>query len=137
MSDTTKLLKNTTMKNITILSRHNNLEDAIAEAGGLNRGFNPAVFDKEVEDVKKRAAVQEFLVIEYCGRKEVLYTFQCDIRLLNKFEAGGGCISNTTLITWMIDDELCNIQSIPNNDKNRKLISSVGNRDKSFYVLNI
>ena len=137
MSDTTKLLKNTTMKNITILSRHNNLEDAIAEAGGLNRGFNPAVFDKEVEDVKKRAAVQEFLVIEYCGRKQVLYTYQCDIRLLNYFNAGGGCISNTTLITWMIDDELCNIQSIPNNNANRKRIASIQKSADDFYVLNI
>lgn len=125
------------MKNITILSRHNNLEDAIAEAGGLNRGFNPAVFDKEVEDVKKRAAVQEFLVIEYCGRKEVLYTYQCDIRLLNKFNAGGGCISNTTIITWMIDDELCNIQSIHNNNANRKKIGSIQKSDVDFYVLNV
>jgi len=137
MGDTTKLLKNTTMKNIKILSRHNNLEDAIAEAGGLNREFNPTVFDQEVETVKNQAAVQEFLVIEYCGRKEVLYTFQCDIRLLNKFNAGGGCISNTTIITWMIDNELCNIQSIHNNDKNRKLLSRIQKRDNDLYVLNI
>ena len=137
MSDTTKLLKNTTMKNITILSRHNNLEDAIAEAGGLNREFNASVFDKEVETVKKKAAVQEFLVIEYCGRKEVLYTYQCDIRLLNKFNAGGGCISNSTIITWMVDDELCNIQSIHNNNANRKKIASIQESSDDFYVLNI
>jgi len=125
------------MKNIKILSRHNKLEDAIEEAGGLNRDFNAPVFDREVETVKKETPVQEFLVIEYCGRKEVLYTFQCDIRLLNKFNAGGGCISNTTIITWMIDDELCNVQSIHSNDKNRKLLSRIQKRDNDLYVLNI
>lgn len=125
------------MNNIKILSRHNNLEEAIAEAGGLNREFNAPVHDKEVATVTKQAAVKEFLVIEYCGRKEVLYTYQCDIRLLNKFNAGGGCISNTTLICWMINNELCNITSIHNNSANRKKIAELQANIKDLYVLNV
>ena len=66
MGDTTKLLNTTTMnKSINILSRHNNLEDAISESGGLNREYNAPVFDKEVESVKKDTSSQEFYVVEY------------------------------------------------------------------------
>ena len=84
---------------VKILSTHSNLEDAIEEAGGLNRDYNPSVFDREVEETKKRAAVQEFYVIENCGRKEVIYQYECDIRLLNSFRGcGGSTISNSTTV---------------------------------------
>lgn len=124
------------MEKIKIISRHESLEEAIAEAGGLNRGFNPPVFDKEVETVKKQAAVQEFYVIERYGRKEVLYQYQCDIRLLNRFNAGGGMISNSTEIGFLYDKEIISLQSIPNNSGNRKKIARLQKTDKDFYVLN-
>jgi hypothetical protein len=69
------------MKNVKILSRHSKLEDAIEEAGGLNREFNAPVFDREVEKVKRETPVQEFLVIDYYGRKKVVYQYHCDIQL--------------------------------------------------------
>lgn len=58
----------TTMKNIIIKSTHSDLESAIEAAGGLNRDYNPRIFDKELDRTKKDASKQAFYVINQCGR---------------------------------------------------------------------
>jgi hypothetical protein len=125
------------MKNVKILSRHSKLEDAIEEAGGLNREFNAPVFDREVEKVKRETPVQEFLVIDYYGRKKVVYQYHCDIKLWNEFDPGCGCLTSHTTIGWMVKDEFVNINTIPNNNENRKLIRRIQKTDtqNTFFVL--
>lgn len=124
------------MENIKIISVHESLEDAIAEAGGLNREYNAPLFDKEVEAVKKQAVVQEFYVIEQYGRKEVLYQYQCDIKLLNSFSPYGATLSSSTECGWLLGDEIAHRQTIPNNSENRKTIARIQEIDEDFYVLN-
>jgi hypothetical protein len=126
---------------VKILSTHNNLEDAIAEAGGLNRDYNPAVFDREVEETKKSAAVQEFYVIEQCGRKEVVYQYQCDIRLLNSFRGcGGSMITNNTTVGALKNLSTGSIilkgMTYTSGDNLRKEIAKAQKTDDELFVLN-
>jgi len=126
---------------VKILSTHSNLEDAIEEAGGLNRDYNPAVFDREVEETKKSAAVQEFYVIENCGRKEVIYQYQCDIRLLNSFRGcGGSTISNSTTVGALKNLSTGSIilkgLTYTSTNKLRKEIAKAQKTDDELFVLN-
>ncbi len=125
-------------KNITILSRHNDLEDAIAEAGGLNREYNARLFDKEVEAVKKQAAIQEFYVVESHGRKIVLWQYECDIKLWNEFSPYSATLSDSTTIGWYNATYNCfsNVQTIGNNRSNRKKIAEAQNNGSDLFVLN-
>ena len=124
------------MNNIAIKSTHTSLTDAIEAAGGLNREFNPTTFDKEVARTTKDAIGNDFKVIEYCGRLEVVYTYQCDIRLLNAFNPFGGGLSSSATIGWVEGDEIVNVKSIPNSKSNRKIIASVQKDAPTFFVLN-
>lgn len=125
-------------KNITILSRHNDLEDAIAEAGGLNREYNSAAFQKEIDAVKKQAAVQEFYVVESNGRKIVLWQYECDIKLWNEFNPYGATLSSSTTVGWYNATYNCfsNVQTIANNRSNRKKIAEMQEGGSDLFVLN-
>ena len=125
-------------KSINILSRHNNLEDAISESGGLNREYNAPVFDKEVESVKKDTSSQEFYVVESLGRKLVLWQYDCDIKLMNAFSPYGASLGGPFTIGNFNDTYNCfdNVQEISNNPSNRKKIAKLQNSGSKLFVLN-
>ena len=126
----------TDMKNIIIKSTHSDLESAIEAAGGLNRGFNPSIFDKELARTKKEASKQTFYVVERLGRDIVLYHYDCDIRLINAFSPYSGCLSGTTEIGWLGKNVIFNIQTIDNNDANREKAAKIQEDFDDFFILN-
>ena len=92
--------------NNAIISTHDTLTAAIEAAGGLNREYNPREFDREVARTEKDNAGVKFYVIEKYGRKEVLYIYQCDIRLINEFSPYGACLNNNDFRLVIIEDDL-------------------------------
>jgi hypothetical protein len=126
----------TNMRDITIKSTHSTLEAAIEAAGGLNRGYNPKTFDKAVARTKRDASKQAFYVVERLGRDIVLYHYDCDIRLINEFSPFSGCVSNTTQIGWLGQNDISNVQAIANTDGNRKKAAKLQKEYSDFFVLN-
>lgn len=124
------------MKRITIKSTHSNIEAAVEAAGGLNRDFNKRTFDKELARTKREASKQVFYVVDNGGRDIVLYHYDCDIRLINEFSPFSGCLSGTTQVGWLGEDDFFNVQTIDNNDANRKKAAKLQKDWDDFYVLN-
>lgn len=128
------------MKNIHIKSTHSTLESAIESAGGLNREYNPALFDKELKSTKKDASEQTFYVIhdDSLGKDVVCYHYECDIKLINSFNPFGATLSGSTEIGWFNDTHNCfsNVQTISNNTANRKKISEMQKAGSDILVLN-
>ena len=126
----------TNMRDITIKSTHSTLEVAIEAAGGLNRDYNPRIFDKRVARTKRDASKQAFYVVENLGRDIVLYHYDCDIHLINEFSPFSGCVSDTTQIGWLGQNDISNVQAIANTDSNRKRAAKVQREHSDFFVLN-
>jgi len=124
------------MTTINIISTHATLESAIDAAGGLNRDYNKGEFDKEVARTKAGAASDTFYVIEQYGRKQVVYHYECDIRLLNRFSPFGGCLSSSTLIGYLKEELIMGVKCIENSNSNRKKIREIQKNNEDFYVLN-
>jgi hypothetical protein len=126
------------MNNIHIKSTHETLEDAIAEAGGLNREYNAPLFDREVEQTKKDASKQIFYVVNASGRDIVCYHYKCDIELINGFSPFGSTLSGSTEIGWFNNTHNCfsNVQTISNNTANRKKIAEMQGAGSDVLVLN-
>ncbi len=128
------------MKNIHIKSTHSTLESAIESAGGLNREYNPALFDKELKSTKKDASEQTFYVIhdDGLGRDIVCYHYECDIKLINSFSPFGATLSGSLDIGWFNDTHNCfsNVQTINNNSANRKKIAKEQKNGSKLFVLN-
>lgn len=128
----------TTMKNIIIKSTHSDLESAIEAAGGLNRDYNPRIFDKELDRTKKDASKQAFYVINQCGRDIVCYHYQADIELVNEFSPFSGTLSGEFTIGWLDASGNCfsNVKSIDNCKANRAKIAEMQKDGSDLLVLN-
>ena len=118
----------------TIKSTHDSLDSAINAAGGLNREYNAADFDKEVEAVSKNAS--EFYVVELLGRNEVLYKYECDISLLNKFTPYGGCLNNSMTVGIMLDGVLNEVFTVNKTKQLRKNVAKMQKSNKEIFVFN-
>lgn len=127
----------TTMK-IQIKSTHASLESAIEAAGGLNRDYNPRIFDKEVARTKKDASKQTFYVINKCGRDIVCYHYTADIELVNEFSPFGSTLSNSMTIGWHIQSDNCftNVKNIDNCKANRVKIAEMQKDGSDLLALN-
>ena len=124
------------MNSHKIESTHTTLTSAIEAAGGLNREYNRSEFDKEVRRTEKAAAKNEFYVIEYLGRKSVVYHFSADINLLNAFSPYGGCLSSSTQVGYLKGEEIVISKCIDNSRSNRKKIAAIQKTRSDFFVIN-
>ena len=124
--------------NIQIKSTHSSLESAIEAAGGLNRDYNPSLFDKELARTKKDASKQVFYVINDCGRDIVCYHYQADIELVNEFSPFSGMLRGEFTIGWFNASYNCfsNVKNIDNCKANRVKIAEMQKDDSSLLVLN-
>ena len=119
-----------------IIFTHNTLETAIEAAGGLNREYNPAEFDKEVELTKKSTTGSEFYVVEKYNQLEVLYLHQCDIKILNRFQPYGGAVTNSTTVGAIIDGEITEMFTAVSSMSLRSKIAKIQKENPRFLVLN-
>lgn len=94
------------MKSLEIISRHSNLLDAV-KAACIDLSYNEA---SALQDIKlidnpparyrtgphaSQPCTEAFVVRESeTGNIEVYYTYQCDLRLLNKFTPFYACLHN-------------------------------------------
>jgi hypothetical protein len=123
---------------IQIKSTHASLESAIEAAGGLNRDYNPRIFDKEVARTKKDASKQTFYVINQCGRDIVCYYYQADIELVNEFSPGSKTLRGSMTIGWLdvFDNCFTNVKEIDNCKANRAKIADSQKDGSDLLVLN-
>lgn len=124
--------------NIQIKSTHSSLESAIEAAGGLNRDYNPRIFDKELARTKKDASKQAFYVINDGGRDIVCYHYQADIELVNEFSPFSGTLRGEFTIGWFNEAEksFTGVKNVDNCGANRKQIAKMQKDGSSILVLN-
>jgi len=108
---------NNTTKRIT---KFNSLAEAVKHAK-LDLSYNQFIADQEIKSLEDDGVTEVYVTED----NEVYYIYQCDIRILHKFDPFSHCISNAPFqYVYTIGDELTFTDTfIQNNAQNRKTIA--------------
>ncbi len=115
-------------RTINILSRHATLAAAVA-AAGLDLSYNEASAKSTIANADRPhrgGTLTEAFVVEGEKGKEVLYTYKCDILLLNKFEPFFSCLDDSAFHLVSIKDSSIEIFDAKLNRNARKAIANAG-----------
>ena len=126
------------MKTIKIISRHQNLLEAV-KAAGIDLSYNEPLAHRDIKQLQRE--IGEAFVVEGVNYKnqperQVLYTFKCDLLLLNKFEPFHSCLDDSDFTLCYIQDDSFVPMSgkFAKNNQNRKALATMQKTAPHVFV---
>lgn len=113
------------MKQYTILSRHSTLAEAVA-ASGMDLSYNEQSAAQKIKDIDNGYYVGNKTTEAFVTDCGVFYIFECDIRILNKFEPFFSTLSDSPFSPVVFDGDKIWVNDqvkLPKDKTTRKLIA--------------